>query len=56
MSVSKCLTVGVFPVLVPLLVLCQSIVGLRAHRLGEVTESLGVAQVQLLVNGVHVIH
>lgn len=43
------LTGGVFPVLVPLLVLRQAVVGLSAHRLGEVTERLGVVQVQLLV-------
>jgi len=45
------LTGGVLPVLVPLLVLRQPVVGLSAHRLGEVTERLGVVQVQLLVQG-----
>lgn len=43
------LTIGVFPVLVPLLVLRQSVIGLSAHRLGKVTERLWVVQIQLLV-------
>lgn len=39
------LTVGVLPVLVPLLVLRQSVIRLCAHRLGQVTECLWIVQV-----------
>lgn len=46
------LTIGVFPVLVPLLVLCQSVVSLGAHGLGQVTERLGVVQVEFLENNI----
>lgn len=57
-SIHKCslliqlrkLTIGVFPVLVPLLVLRQSVVSLGAHGLGQVTERLGVVQVEFLEN------
>ena len=49
MLTSLCgLTVGVLPVLVPLLVLRQTVVRLGAHWLGEVAECLGVVQVQFL--------
>lgn len=49
------LTIGVFPVLVPLLVLCQSVVSLGTHRLGQITEGLGVVQVKLLVNTITIV-
>lgn len=39
------LTIWVLPVLVPLLVLRQSVISLCAHRLGQVTERLWVVQV-----------
>lgn len=44
------LTVGIFPVLVPLLVLRQSVVRLGAHGLGQVAERFGVVQVEFLSN------
>lgn len=39
------LTIGVLPVLVPLLVLRQSVISLCSHWLGQVTERLWVVQV-----------
>lgn len=42
------LTIGVFPVLVPLLVLRQPVVSLGAHGLGQVAEGFGVVQVKFL--------
>lgn len=42
------LTIGVFPVLIPLLVLGQPLVRLGAHGLSQVSEGLGIRKINLL--------
>lgn len=42
------LTIGVLPVLIPLLILGQPFVRLCAHRLSQVSECLGISEINLL--------